>query len=280
MLDVSNYVEEIGVIRRYVNELPDKAMQLGGRVVMALIVFIIGAQIIRLIRHIFKKGLRKTQAEKGLIQFLDSFIKATLYLVLIATIARGFGLDATSIAALLGTAGVAVGLAVQGSLSNLAGGVLIILLKPFKVGDYIKEDLRGNEGTVREIDLFYTKLRTPDNRVIILPNGTLANTSLTNVTAQTERRLDIRLTVSPDTDIKIAKAILLKVLEEEPAVLKDKDNLVFVEELIYGGVVMGIRCWLNAEDFWPTKWRLNENIKNAIDAAGIMIPIAAIISRS
>jgi small conductance mechanosensitive channel len=126
---------DVGAWQRYIDELPDKALQLGGRVVLALVVFLIGMQIIRLIRNIIKKALRRGHAEKGLIQFLDSFVKIALYLILFASIARGFGLDATSIAALLGTIGVAVGLAVQGSLSNLAGGVLIILLKPFKVGD-------------------------------------------------------------------------------------------------------------------------------------------------
>lgn len=278
LLKITNYAKDIGVIRRYMNELPDKAIQLGGRVIMALVFFFIGMQIIRLIRNLLKKALRKSQAEKGLLQFLDSFIKAVLYLVLIATIARGFGLDATSIAAVLGTAGVAVGLAVQGSLSNMAGGVLIILLKPFKVGDYIKEDLRGNEGTVHEIDLIYTKLRTPDNRVIILPNGTLANSSMTNVTAHPERRLDIRLTVSADTDVEKARVALMDVLNAETAIIKDKEYHIFVDEFVYGGIVLCVRCWLSTADFWPAKWRLNENLKIALDAAEITTSLAALLN--
>ncbi|MCL2719134.1 MAG: mechanosensitive ion channel [Lachnospiraceae bacterium] len=267
---------DVGAWQRYLNELPDKALQLGGRVVLAFVVFLIGMQFIRLIRNIIKKALRRGNAEKGLIQFLDSLIKIVLYLILFATIARGFGLDATSIAALIGTVGVAVGLAVQGSLSNLAGGVLIILLKPFKVGDFIIEDRFGNEGIVDEIDLIYTKLRTPDNREIILPNGTLANASMTNVTANPTRRLDIRLTVSADTDISKAKVVLKEVLENETAILKDKDYFVYVDELIYGGIILGVRCWLNSADLIPTRWRLNENIKIALDNAGITLPVAAL----
>ena len=263
---------DVGAIRRYFDELPDKAMQVGGRVVFALIVFLIGVQVIRLLRRIIKKSLNLSCADKGLIQFIDSFIKAALYLILFAMIARSFGLDATSIAAVIAAAGVAVGLAIQGSLSNLAGGVLIILLKPFKVGDYIKEDRHGNEGTVHEIDLIYTKLRTSDNREIILPNGTLANASMTNVTAHSKRRLDIRITVSPDTDVTKAKAVLMEILEADTAILKDKDYVAFVDELIYGGVVLGIRCWVDSADTLSTRWRLNENIKNAFDKEGIKIP--------
>jgi len=258
--------------RLFVDSLPSRALELGIRVVLALVVFFIGTQVIRLFRHLFKKTLRRCNAEKGLTQFLDAFIKVALYIVLVATIARGLGIDATSIAALLATGGVAVGLAVQGSLSNLAGGVLIILLKPFKVGDYIREDRHGNEGTVREIDLIYTKLRTADNREIILPNGTLANASMTNVTAHPERRLDIRVTVTVDTDIGKAKSVLMEVLANETAIIKEKDCLVFVDELVYSGIVLGIRCWLPAVELLTTRWRLNENIKIALDKNGIAMP--------
>jgi len=263
---------DISAWGRFVDGLPDRALELGIRVVLALVVFFVGTQVIRVFRYVFKKTLRRCNAEKGLTQFLDAFIKVALYIVLVATIARGLGIDATSIAALLATGGVAVGLAVQGSLSNLAGGVLIILLKPFKVGDYIREDRHGNEGTVREIDLIYTKLRTADNREIILPNGTLANASMTNVTAHPERRLDIRVTVAVDTDIAKAKAVLLGVLETETAIIKEKDYLVFVDELVYGGIVLGIRCWLPAAELANTRWRLNENIKIAFDKNGITMP--------
>ena len=225
--------EEIdrGMVEKFLQELPEKAWNLGTRIVLSALVLFLGIQLIKVIRGLVKKSLAKGNADKGVMQFIDSFLKASLYAVLLITIASGFGLDAASILALLGSAGVAIGLAIQGSLSNFVGGVLILLLKPFKVGDYIKEDTNNNEGTVSSIELFYTKLTTPDNRVIVLPNGTLANSSLTNVTACERRRLDIRVGISYDADIRLAKEVLQKVLEDEKAVLKEEEYFVYVDEL-------------------------------------------------
>ncbi len=263
---------DMGMIERYLQELPEKAMRLGTRVLLSLIVLIIGFQLIKMVRKIIKKSLLRGNADIGVVQFIDSFLKVSLYVVLIITIASGFGLDAASILAVLGSAGVAIGLAIQGSLSNFVGGVLILLLKPFKIGDYIKEDTNGNEGTVSEIELFYTKLMTPDNKVIVLPNGILANSSLTNVTACDSRRLDIIIGISYDSDIRVAKETLQKVLEQESAVLKDKEHFVYVSELGQDAVNIGIRCWFSMEDFWQGKWRITENLKYALDEAEIRIP--------
>ena len=188
------------------------------------------------------------------------------------TIASSFGLDAASIVAVLGSAGVAIGLAVQGSLSNLAGGVLLLILKPFKVGDYIKEDSSGKEGTVTEIQIFYTKLLTFDNQTVILPNGSLANNSLINVSAEPHRRMDIKIGISYKADLKKAKDVLLQVLETDEKTSKDKDRLVFVDELAESAVILGVRCWFAQEDFWSGKWRITENCKLALDEAGIEIP--------
>jgi small conductance mechanosensitive channel len=266
--------EEIdrGMVEKFLQELPEKAWNLGTRIVLSALVLFLGIQLIKVIRGLVKKSLAKGNADKGVMQFIDSFLKASLYAVLLITIASGFGLDAASILALLGSAGVAIGLAIQGSLSNFVGGVLILLLKPFKVGDYIKEDTNNNEGTVSSIELFYTKLTTPDNRVIVLPNGTLANSSLTNVTACERRRLDIRVGISYDADIRLAKEVLQKVLEDEKAVLKEEEYFVYVDELGESSVNLGIRCWLATDDFWTGKWRLTENVKYALDEAGIGIP--------
>lgn len=263
---------DIGMIEKFFQELPEKAWHLGTRILLSAIVLLIGIQLIKIIRRFVKKSLAKGNADKGVIQFIDSFLKFSLYVVLFITIASGFGLDAASILALLGSAGVAIGLAIQGSLSNFVGGVLILLLKPFKVGDYIKEDTNGNEGSVVSIELFYTKLTTPDNKVIVLPNGTLANSSLTNVTACDNRRLDIKVGISYDADIRRAKEILQKVLDEDEAVLKDMDHFAYVDELAESSVNMGIRCWFSMDDYWQGKWRLTENVKYALDEAGIGIP--------
>lgn len=265
-----------GVIEKFIQELPEKALRLGVRVLLAVLCFLIGMQLIKLVRRILKKSLHRAHADIGVIQFLDSLTKVVLYLVLIFFIASGFGLDATSIVALLGSAGVAIGLAVQGSLSNFAGGVLILLLKPFKVGDYIKEDGNGNEGTVSEIQLFYTKLRTFDNKTIILPNGTLANTSMTNVTEAKIRRLDISVGISYDSDIKKAREVLLDMLKQDEAPLKDQVMRVYVDALADSSVNLGIQCWVAQEEYWEAKWRLTENTKEVLDRAGIQIPFPQI----
>ena len=194
-----------------------------------------------------------------------------MYAILIMLIATGFGLDAASIIAVFGSAGVAIGLALQGSLSNLAGGVLILILKPFKVGDYIIEDSNKNEGTVTEIQIFYTKLTTGDNKTIILPNGTLANSSLTNVTQAPYRRNEIKIGISYESDIRTAKKVLQDLLDNDTAVLQDQDKLVFVDNLADSSVVIGVRCWFKNEDFWPGRWRLIEEAKYALEEHGIVL---------
>lgn len=263
---------DVGLIQTYLQQLPDKALRFGMRVVMALVFFLIGMQIIKLVRRIVRRSLKKGNADTGVMQFLDSFIKAAMYIVLIFMIASGFGLDAASVVALLGSAGVAIGLAVQGSLANFAGGVLILLLKPFRVDDYIRVDSEGHEGTVREIQLFYTKLATPDNHVVIIPNGTLANTSILNTSMLGERRLDILVGVSYDADIRKAREVILQVLEADAAVLKEKERKVFVQELGDSSVNLDVRCFARNEDYWECRWRITEQIKYALDEAGITIP--------
>ncbi len=262
----------VGLIQTYLQQLPDKALRFGMRVVMALVFFLIGMQIIKLVRRIVRRSLKKGNADTGVMQFLDSFIKAAMYIVLIFMIASGFGLDAASVVALLGSAGVAIGLAVQGSLANFAGGVLILLLKPFRVDDYIRVDSEGHEGTVREIQLFYTKLATPDNHVVIIPNGTLANTSILNTSMLGERRLDILVGISYDADIRRAREVILQVLEADAAVLKEKERKVFVQELGDSSVNLDVRCFALNEDYWECRWRITEQIKYALDEAGITIP--------
>ena len=260
-----------GAVQEVLGTLPEKALNLGLRILLAALFFLIGVKVIKLIRKIVKKPMERAGAELGVIQFVDSFVKATLYVVLVMGLASSFGLDAASVVAVLGSAGVAIGLAVQGSLSNLAGGVLILALKPFRVGDYIKESYSNQEGTVTEIQIFYTKLLTPDNQTVILPNGNLANNSLVNITMQEVRRMDVTVGISYHADLKRAKAVLMGILEEDEAVLKDRDMLVFVSELDSSSVVLGVRCWFRQEDFWQGKWRVTEECKLRLDECGIEI---------
>ena len=259
------------VIEKFLQELPENAFHLGVRVLLALVFFFIGVQCIKLLRKIIKKSLERANADVGVTQFIDSFIKVGTYAILIMLIATSFGVDAASIIAVFGSAGVAIGLALQGSLSNLAGGVLILILKPFKVGDYIIEDTNKNEGTVTEIQIFYTKLTTPDNKTIILPNGTLANSSLTNVTHAPHRRNEIKIGISYDSDIRTAKKVLQDLLDNDIAVLQDMERNVFVDDLADSSVVIGMRCWFKNEDFWQGRWRLIEEAKYALEENGIVI---------
>lgn len=259
------------VIETLLTKLATGALDLGTRIVIALLVLFIGTKLIKFAVKVFSKTLEKSGADISISQFLISLVKATLYVLLAFMIASYCGVDAASIVALLGSAGVAIGLAVQGSLSNLAGGVLILLLKPFKLGDYII-DSAGNEGTVDTIQVFYTKLRTVDNKVIILPNGTLANNSITNVTTSKTRRCDIVIGIAYDADIKVAKEALLKVITEDEKTLKNQDMVVFVDSFGDSAINLGIRCWFNNEDFFTGKWRLNEKIKSALDEVNVSIP--------
>lgn len=277
--DITNGISEevsrnidVGVIQRFLQELPEKALQLGIRVLFAILFLAIGIQVIKIIRKILKKSLFHANADKGVVQFLDSFVKASLYVVLIFMIANSFGLDATSVVAVLGSAGVAIGLAIQGSLSNLAGGVIILLVKPFRVGDYIIEDNKKNEGTVTEIQIFYTKLTTPDEKVIVLPNGTLANTSITNVTATYKRRLDVKVGISYTADLLKAKEVLYKIVKNDASTLQDQEITVVVEELGESAVILVARIWVKNEEFLAAKGRLNEFVKLRFDEAGIEIP--------
>ncbi|MBD5532203.1 MAG: mechanosensitive ion channel family protein [Lachnospiraceae bacterium] len=253
-------------------ELADKALHFGLKVVFAIVTFLIGVQVIKLIRRIVQKALTRANAEKGVLQFLDSLLKVMLYVILVFLIATSFGVSVAGVVTLLGSAGVAIGLSLQGSLSNLAGGVLILLLKPFKVGDYIIEDTKGNEGTVTEIQMFYTRLTTPDGRVIVLPNGTLANNSLTNVTANHERRVDLKIGIAYSADLKRAKEVARQVICTQEHILLEQPVMVFVDSLGDSEVVLGVRCYVLNSDYWDVRWALTERLKLAFDENGIEIP--------
>ncbi len=265
----------VGLIQRYMEELPEKMLRLGIRVLLALVVFFIGIQLIKLVRRILRKSFERRNVDVGVSRFLDSLVKTVLYILLLFMIASSFGLDATSVVALVGSAGVAIGLAVQGSLSNFAGGVLILLLKPFKVGDYIR-DAAGNEGMVEDVQLFYTRLATPDRHMVVVPNGELANGNILNMSTLNDRRMDIKVGISYEADIRRAKEVLLKVLEEDPGVLQDEEKRVFVDDLADSSVVLNLRCYSTNENYWETRWRLMESVKYALDEAGIGIPFPQI----
>lgn len=274
--EIQEFNQNLGMIEKFFQELPQKALGLGIRALIAAVLFFVGMKLIKLVRKIVKKSFQKANAEIGVIQFMDGLVKVCLYFLLILMIASNFGFDATSIVALLGTAGVTIGLAVQGGLSNLVGGVLILILRPYKVGDYIKENGGGNEGTVSEIGIFYTKLLSVDRKVIVLPNGSLSNSSLVNYTQSELRRVDLTIGIAYDADLKRAKEVIEQIIRDDPDVKVDESVQIFVDSLGSSEVVIGARCFCNNADYWPVKWRLTENIKLGLDEAKIEIPFQQI----
>lgn len=270
--DLEKLSETPGMIEKFISDMTPKVINFGINVLIAIVVYIIGAKIIKYARKLLRKTLDRCGAEHGIITFLDSCTKILLYFILVVSIASRFGLKTSSVVALVGSAGLALGLALQGSLANFAGGVLILVLRPFRVGDYIVEDSHGNEGKVQEISIFYTKLLTTDNKVVVIPNGTLTNSSLTNVTHQDERLLQVKVGISYQANIQEAKDVLAKVLMKEESRLPDKEIKIFVDELADSAVVMGCRLWVQADAYWDAKWRVTEQIKLALDEAGIEIP--------
>lgn len=243
-----------------------------GRVLLAILVYIIASKLIHKLCKFIVMSMKKANADTGVTQFVSSFVKAALYGLLIITIATSFGVKESSIAALLASSGVAIGLALQGGLSNLAGGVIILILRPFSIGDYIIECTDKQEGTVVKIDLFYTTLSTVDNRRITIPNGNLTSASIVNVTARDQRKLEIKVEIAYSADLKKAKGILERLLHEDENILSDQEMQVFVDELGASGIMLGLRAWVSTDQYWPTKWRLNEEIKLAFDAENIEIP--------
>lgn len=260
------------VINQGISTLSDGLINLGGRIVFVVVTLFIGYWLIKWVKKLLKRAFQKCEVEEGTAGFLVSIIAVALYIVLGFVIAGTFGVDAASIVAILGSAGVAVGLAIQGSLSNFAGGILIILLKPFKVGDYIIEDNKGNAGTVTEISLFYTKLQTIDDRTVVLPNGTLANTSLTNVTKTPNRMLELKFNIAYEADWKGAMGIVSEAFKTDESCINPLEVETYIDELADSSIVLGGRCYVKNDDYRYTKQRILEKVLSRFNEEGIEIP--------
>lgn len=240
------------------------------RIALVLMIFFVGRKLIKNIVSLCDQALKRHGMEVTVRRFFCNVINALGYICMLGILLQTVGLTATSLTALVASAGVAVGLALQGSLSNFAGGVLILLMKPFVIGDYI---VQGNtEGTVKEIGLVYTELITADNRLIVIPNGTLIDSSIVNVTATGKRRLELSVGIGYKSDLKKAKEVLIRLGENDPA--RDPENPVnvFVSDLAESSVNLGLHVWVSSSEYWNAKWRLTENIKLAFDEEGIEIP--------
>ena len=249
-----------------------KLIDLGWKILGVFAIFIIGRYIIKWIQRIVRVSFEKSKVDKGVAQFSDSLIKVILYVVLVVIMASNLGIKSDAFTAVLATGGVAIGLAMQGTLSNFAGGLLILFLKPFVVGDYIIENSGKVEGTVKEIKVFYTKLSTLDNKIVVIPNGTLSNSTVTNVTDRPVRQLDIKVGIGYNADLKKAKSLICEILDKEGGIINEEDTKVFVDSLADSSVVLGIRGWVKTEEYWNTRWHILEEIKLTFDREGIEIP--------
>ena len=239
-------------------------------IVIVIITLFIASQVIRLLSKMLDKFLKKINIDIAVRRFLLSTMKVALYVLVVLGLAERIGISSASIVAILGSAGVAIGLAWQGSLSNFAGGMIILFSHPFSRGDYIISPKA--EGIVDTIGIIYTVLLTPDNKRISIPNGALANDVITNVTANDIRRIDIKVGVSYNTDIRKAKKLIKEAFDENGLILKDNDIVSYVDDLASSAVMLGGMAWCKTGDYLTAKWAIVEEIKIKFDKNGIEIP--------
>lgn len=251
-------------------KLLDWGLNLGKEIFYVVIVLLIGLKVIKMVSKVLKRVLDRANIDKSVHTFVLSGSKIGMYTILAITIMSMLGLETTSFVALIGSLGVGLSLALKESLGNVAGGVIILVLKPFKSGDYIESS--GLGGTVVEIGLYHTILRTPDNKEVLIPNGDIANNSAVNYSAYDTRRLDLDIGVSYDADIHQVKTILLGLVSKYPTILKDPEPQAVITEHGDSAVVFSLRCWVKTEEFWGIKFGLMEDVKVALDNAGVGIP--------
>ena len=250
--------------------LTELAFEYAPPLVLAIVTLLVGLRIIKSLTKVIGKTLSKRNTDATLIPFIVNLTNWLLKIVLIVSVASMVGIQTASFVAILGAAGLAVGLALQGTLQNFAGGVLILLQKPFAVGDFVEAG--GYSGTVEAVEIFVTKLRTPQNRLILIPNGTIANGSIMNLTSAPRLRVDLVAGIGYSSDIAQAKTILADIAEKDPRVLKDPATQIAVSELADSSVNIVFRPWVNTADYWPVYFDLTEQIKLRFDEAGIEIP--------
>lgn len=259
-MDMDNIGETVGSLAaEYVPQLAT-----------AIVVLVVGLWVIKLVSRALEKGMGAAKVDATLARFLGSLASVVMKALLFISVASMVGIATTSFIAILGAAGLAIGLALQGSLGNFAGGVLILLFRPYKVGDVI--NVSGVTGTVQSIEILNTVLSTPDNRRIIVPNGTAANSILTNFSSHDTRRVDIVFGVGYDADLKQAKDVITAVIHAHEKVLKDPAPMIVVSALGDNAVDITTRSWVNAADYWDVFFQLTESGKLALDEAGINIP--------
>lgn len=249
----------------------DFLFRVGPNILASIVLLVVGILLIRLASRLIRKSFRRYKVEPSLSTFVQSLTKFILYAVLLITIGTTLGIKTSSFIAIIGAAGIAVGLALQGSLANFAGGVLILVFKPFKVGDLIY--VNGSLGTVIKIDILYTRLKTFDYRIITMPNGNVANSDVDNRTMEERRRLEFQLKFDFNTNIEKVRKIVVAALKEHPKVLAAPEPELWLDDIGEYDLKVKARCWVRPKDFWPTYWEQLEAIKERLEREGISFPI-------
>ncbi len=257
-------------ISSYSVQLYDLIMTYGPKLIGAIITLIVGLWVIKIIQRAVKRNFEKRDVDVSLRGFLNSMIGILLKIMLLISVVGMVGVEMTSFIAILGAAGLAVGLALSGTLQNFAGGVMILIFKPFKVGDFI--DAQGHTGIVNEIQIFNTILKTPDNKTIIIPNGGLSNSSMTNFSTEPRRRVDFVFGIAYGDDVDKAKKVILNLINEDERILKDPEPFVAVSELADSSVNLVVRVWAEATNYWGIYFDLQEKVYKTFDKEGLNIP--------
>lgn len=250
--------------------LIERILEFTPRIISAFLIFIIGWYTIKFLKRLAQKYLEKKETDPTLVKFLLELVVALLKIILFISVVSKLGVETSTFVAILGAAGLAIGLALQGSLSNFAGGVLIIFLKPFKVGDFI--EAQGQMGSVKEILIFNTILLTPDNQTIYIPNGILSNGTIINYTKAGIRRADLTIGISYDSNMNLAKKIALEVMKNHQLVLQEPEPIVWIKDMADSSINLTIRPWANISDFWQVRSDVLQQIKESFDENNIKIP--------
>ena len=269
---VKEATDQVSIVGQYIQKLTDWCMSKLGSIVVAVIFMVVCFKLVKLLLRILRKSFDRSKLDPSVAGFFISAVKIVLNVLIVLTAASIVGFQITSFITILGTAGVTLGLALQGSLSNLAGGLLILILKPFRVGDYIVENNTHCEGTVVSIDIFYTRLITFDNKSVVIPNGNISNTSLVNVTEHDMRRVDILFSVAYDSDMEKVKRVTIETIKDVDGYLPDEQILFYIDEFADSGINMYVKFYATIEKFFDAKWDAMWKLKKAFDENDIEIP--------
>ncbi|MGL4227293.1 MAG: mechanosensitive ion channel family protein [Tannerellaceae bacterium] len=263
-MDLSEFLEMI------IREGSQFAVKLGGKIAVAILVFIVGKFLINLVVKMMRKLMEKRNLDASVRSFIDSFINILLTIILIFAVISVLGVDITAFAALLASAGVGIGMALSGNLSNFAGGLIILLFKPYRVGDAI--DFQGVVGAVKEIQIFHTIMTTFDNKTVYIPNGSLSSGIITNFTHQQYRRVDWVIGVEYGTDYEYVKSVLQEMVNADKRIMNDPAPFIALHQLADSSVNVTMRCWVKAPDYWDVYFSMNQNIYSTFNQKGIGFP--------